>query len=133
MYQNPSKEFSVKFSISDVKEAILKLQNKDCILVKNDTILNEIILHDKELVSAGSNVSFILKEIDATETNIKIEVSRRMGAINSQVEAGNMQRKIERFSSDFSSYLSGEEPKKAQGCAGKSAVFILVIIVLLSI
>ena len=130
MYQNPTKEFTVKFSIQEVRESILKLQKKDCVLVKNDEILNEIVLHDKEKISAGSHITFILQENNENETKIHIEVSKRVGAISNSVDAGNSNRKLERFATNLGIYLSGEKPKEAQGCSGQSAVLIAVILIM---
>ena len=70
--QNPKKEVTVNYSIEDVKAAILKMQKKDVILLTNDAVMNEIVLHEKDIMSSGYHVSYILTKKSDSETLITI-------------------------------------------------------------
>jgi hypothetical protein len=113
---NPKKEFSVNFSIDEVKAGILKLEKKDCVIEKNDAILNEIVFHDKEALGFGYNVSFTLEKLSDTETKVVIEVSRKSSAINSSSEVATANNKLKRFANEFSSAMSGNPIPKSAGC-----------------
>jgi len=134
--QNPKKEVTVNFNLDDVRNAILKLAKKDCVLVKNDTILNEITFHDKESLGVGYHVTFTLLKKGETETNVIIEVSRNLSTINTSTELGIANNKLKRFTAEFSAFLSGDvnpETGKAnipqQGCM----VVLLFIVGIISI
>jgi hypothetical protein len=113
---NPKKEFTINYSIEEAKAAVLKLQKKDCVLQKDDAVLNEIVLHEKETLGFGYDVSFQLEAINETSTKVIIEVSRHNGAINSSAEITIANNKLKRLANEFSSAISGTPLPKAAGC-----------------
>jgi hypothetical protein len=134
MFANPKKEFTVNFSIDKVREAALKLhlaESSKYSLVKDDSILNQIRLHQKGvLLDPGYHIDFDLTKISDNETKVVIEVSRNMGSINNATEVTISNNSLKNAASKFSSYLSGDinpETGKAnmpqQGCM----VFLLLL------
>jgi hypothetical protein len=132
--QNPKKEVTVNFNESKVKEAILKLTTSEpnyYVLVKDDSILNEIRIHQKgRLLDLGYHIDFALTKISDEETKVLIEVSRNLGTINTSMEVQIAQNSLKTITSKFSSFLSGDvDPKTGkanvpqQGCV----VFIFIL------
>ena len=124
MYQNPKKELTINFSVKKVREAILKLQKKDCVLIKDDKTLNEITLHDKDALGTGYIFSFIMVVKEDEITNVTIEVTKNLiGSISTAKEQTLGTNKLKRITHEFSAYLSGDVDEKTgkpnvpkQGC-----------------
>ena len=113
---NPKKEFTINYGIDEVKSAIHKLVDKDCVVHKDDPVLNEIILQDKESVGFGYLVSFVLVKKADKETQVTVEVSKHLGALTSTT-ATSANNKLKRFSDNLSNALQGKElTKPAGGC-----------------
>jgi len=134
MFQNPKKEFNLKFNEESIKEAILKIPNmepNDYSLVKNDIILNEIRIHRKgQLLDLGYHVDFTLSKISDEETKVAVEVSRNLGAINTSSEVSISNNILKSITSKFSAYLSGDVNKETgkanvtpQGCYVATSIY----------
>lgn len=140
MFQNPKKEFTVNFSVEQVKQAVSSLFEKepnDYKLVKDDQILNEIRIHRPgSLLDPGYHIDFTFNKLDDNQTKVNIEVSRNLSSINTASEDQIANTIIKNAASKFSSYLSGDvdESGKAktpqQGCM---LVFLLLILSIFSL
>jgi hypothetical protein len=133
MFQNPKKELNLNFNIDYVRTSILKIEKKDCPLVKNDLILNEVVFHNKGvLLDLGYHITFSLTPKSDTETHLLIEVSRNIGSINTAAENSISNNILKRVSSELSAYLSNEiDPKTGQlvGLPNKGCMMTSLIIV----
>jgi hypothetical protein len=133
--QNPKKEFVVKFDEASIKKAVLKVissEPSDFTLVKNDEILNEIRIHRKGVfMDLGYHVDFTFTKIAEAETNVIVEVSRRVGTLSNHAELTIASNILKSITSKFSAYLSGDvNPQtgkanlpKAEGCYIATSVY----------
>lgn len=108
---NPTKEFTVSFPELEVREAIkkiIKAEPSKYSLVKEDEILNEIRIHEKITAwDQGYHIDFVLKKISNSETAVRLEVSRKVGALDEKHEIHNANYIVKEISDKFSAYLSG--------------------------
>ena len=134
---NPKKEYNISFDIDACKKAvhkIIQLEPEKYTLVNDDSILNQIRFHEKfPLLDIGYHIDFGFKKISDTETNVNIEISRKMGTINNRHEVHNSNYILKEVTDKFSSYLSGKTDiqtgkaviPKNDGCIGVFAILII--------
>lgn len=139
---NPKREFTLQVNVNAVITAIFSIVQKEpskYTLVNDDTVLSMIRIHEKGiLMDVGYHIDFIYKKKTETETDVVIEVSRKIGAIDSPTEIHNANYILKEITDKFSAYLSGKvnaetgkaEIPKNDGCIG---VFTLLVIIILSI
>lgn len=126
--QNPKNEFTVNFSIEKVKEAVSKLENNSCTIIKNDSVLNEIVFHDKEKLGVGYHVSFTLNKKSENDTAVTIEVSRNLTTLNTSAEVAIANNKLKRFTNELSAILSGDtNPKTGKANIPKQGCILILI------
>ncbi|HEX2629481.1 MAG TPA: hypothetical protein VHM26_10720 [Chitinophagaceae bacterium] len=123
---NPKKEFTIPKDVDFIKKAILSIPEKEptkYVLHSDDALLNQIKIHEKgQLFDSGYFIDFGLKKISETETTVTIEISKKLGAIDTPTEVHNANHIIKEIEGKFSAYLSGKEIIKNDGCV----VFILI-------
>lgn len=104
--QNPKKTITLNFSLSEVKNSILRVPvvsaNKYKFTESND-IINQITLETLEFLSLGVFIDLNLNELNDTKTEITIEVRRKIGSFDTSVEINNASlhiNNITKFMSD---------------------------------
>lgn len=130
---NPKKEFVVNFNDTKVKENILKIaasEPNNYKLIKDDQILNEIRILQKETLGVGYHIDFIVFRLSDSQTKIVIEVSRSVGAINTSAEATLSNMHLKTVSDKLSAFLSGNVNSQT-GTANIPKQGCMVVILLL--
>lgn len=109
---NPKKEFTISYEINAIKAAVLNIVDKEpskYALINDDIVLNQIRIHEKGiLMDVGYHIDFSFRKKTDTETDISIEVSRKIGAIDNKNEIHNSNYILKEITDKFSSYLSGK-------------------------
>jgi hypothetical protein len=129
---NPKKEFTLSYSIEQVKEAIHKSINSDpgyWKLVSDDAVLNQIRIHQKGvLMDMGYHIDFDLTKLSDTETKVVIEVSRNVGAINTASEVTIAGNSLKTIASTLSAFLSGNVDEKGKAKIQQNTGCLLFIV-----
>ncbi len=128
---NPKKEFTVNYTVEDVRTAILKIPSNepgDYKLVKDDAILSEIRIHQKGvLLDMGYHIDFTFNKVGDAETKVIVEVSRNLGSINTAAEVSIANNTLKSFSEKFSSYLSGNVDEKGKAKTSQPSGCMLIV------
>lgn len=135
---NPKREFTINYDIAAIKKAVLSIISNEpakYILVNDDQVLNQIRIKEKGiLMDVGYHIDFSFRKKSDSETDVAIEVSRTIGAIDNKNEIHNSNYILKEITDKFSSYLSGKvdatgkaEIPKNDGCIGVFAVLIAII------
>lgn len=134
---NPKKEFTIAYDLDSIKKAIHNIINKEPAkysLVNDDPVLNQIRFHEKITAwDTGYHIDFLFRKISDNETNVIVEVSRKMGAISNDSEVHNSNYIIKEVTDKFSSYLSGKvnaETGKAEIPKNEGCFAILVFLII---
>lgn len=109
---NPKKEFTINYSLQQVKEAILKLNTTEpnyYVLVSNSEALNQIRLHQKgSLLDMGYHIDFNMNKISDTETKVVVEISRNAGTINTASEMSIANNSMKTVTDKFAAFLENK-------------------------
>lgn len=130
---NPTKEFIIPKSIEEVRKAILKLNEAEptyYVLERDNKMLNQITLHQKgSMLDVGYHIDFLLKKISEEETKVNIEISRRMGSINTGGEMSIANNSMKTITDKFTAFLEGnvDEYGKAKVPANTGCALILIV------
>jgi hypothetical protein len=129
--QNPKREFTIAFDIPAIKKAVFEIVNKEphnYILVNDDTVLNQIRIHEKgQLMDVGYHIDFAYKKVSETETTVLVEVSRKIGAVDTPQEVHNANYILKEITDKFSSYLSGKVDASGKAQIPKNDGCMLVV------
>ena len=139
---NPFREYTLDFSVSEIKIAVHKLINAeshDYKLVNDDQILNQIRVHQKgRLLDLGFHIDFSFNAITDNQTNIRIEVSRNLGAINTAGELSLANNSLKSVTDKLSAFLSGNVDENtgkakipAQGCSVALLIITITLIMII--
>lgn len=85
MIPNPKKTVVIDFSITEIKNAIVKIPSqfdKNYTLDKQNDLLNQFTFSATEFLSLGVYVDINLNYVTETKTSIEIEVRRKIGAFD---------------------------------------------------
>jgi len=111
---NPKREFTIAVPIADVGKSILQVQShypKEYQLDKADDLFHQYrFIKPGALLDMGYYIDFVLTKVNETDSKIDVEVSRRAGAINTNIEMGianeTLKNVVDRLSLSIKGQLS---------------------------
>lgn len=130
MITNPVKTFTVDKSIMDIKQFISRIPEftHKCKLKSTDDIINEYEF-DFSTLMIGNIITLSLNSITETKTEIKLEARRVMGAYDQAAEVTSANLDLKSMTKAISTLVYNPNAEKPQnkGCAGTSAMILLII------
>lgn len=119
MIPNPQKKVTVNFTLDEVNSAFSKIVNinKKYTLQSHNALMGIFTLSALEFLSVGVYIDLSSRMINSNQTEITIEVRRKIGAFDEAVEVQNANKHIEILLSDISELLSN--PDALVSTAGK--------------
>lgn len=130
---NPKREFTINYDVEAIKKAVFSIVDKEThkyVLVSDDQVLNQVRIRQKGvLLDSGYHIDFLYKKRGAVETDLVIEVSRPVGAVDTPTEIHNANYILKEIAEKFSAYLSGnvDDAGKAK-TAGNAGCMLFVIV-----
>lgn len=130
---NPKKEFTIPKDVDSIKKAILSIPEKEptkYVLHSDDAFLNQIKIHEKgHFFDSGYFIDFGFRKISEAETGVTLEISKKLGAIDTPAEIHNANHIIKEIEAKFSAYLSSNVDSQGKAVIpnnGGCLVFILI-------
>ena len=129
----PTKEVTVNYTVETVKAALDKLSKSNTFnfLEKND-ILNTYRFQSTEFLSAGAYYTVFVSIINDTQTKIKVEAQRLIGAFDQVHEVAYANQKIDKLFNEFSFFIANPTADPTtHGISTKSYKTYLILCILL--
>ena len=123
---NPQKTFNVPLNIGVVMESIkmipevsdFKRDNTDGAIMKrtigrytlkeSNDFLKQVVIHSKETLSMGSNITIQLEDVDENKTKVNIEISRELGSFDEPSELQQANNDMKQVTSIISALCNPE-------------------------
>jgi hypothetical protein len=111
MIANPKKQATVNFTVDEVNSAFSKIVkiNKKYTLQSHNAVMGIFTLSALEFLSVGVYIDLSSRMISQNQTEITIEVRRKIGAFDEAVEVQNANKHIEILLSDITELLSNPD------------------------
>lgn len=112
MIPNPKKTVVIDFSITEIKNAIVKIPSqfdKNYTLDKQNDLLNQFTFSATEFLSLGVYVDINLNYVTETKTSIEIEVRRKIGAFDQTFEVQKANQHIQKLFTGISTLLTKQK------------------------
>ena len=118
MIPNPQKKVTVNFTLDEVNNSFSKIVNinNKYTLQSNNELMGIFTLSALEFLSVGVYIDLSSRMINSNQTEITIEVRRKIGAFDEAVEVQNANKHIEILLSDISELLSNPDVLVSTAC-----------------
>ena len=129
MISNPKKNVVLDRNISEIKTAIKRIPsyfNEKYTVEAENELLNQYTFKAFELLSLGVFVDINLNSLSETKTDIIIEIKRRFGAFDTEVEVSNANDHIKNMFNAISELILNPDTEitvKKEGCYIATSVY----------
>lgn len=131
---NPTKKVTMEMSLERVKNLILNISkvHKKYKLNSQNPIFNQYTFEASEFLSLGVYIDINLTEVNATRTEINIEVRRKIGAFDTWVEVQNANEHIQKILNGISNLSTGNFKEVEEQSKWPTVIGIIIGIIILN-